>query len=411
MATVSFFCTRCRRLTTFPASRRGAIVYCPRCQQALIVPDIPPSGSDGQDGGNEGNGGGGGNGESWGNRGDGGSRKSDGNEENGAFAATASWSEAGQNEGASLNDERWESANWATPPRRFGATIASHLTPGKERPENWRRVESREATNEQSGANGEFDDASLLARKEVSDAEFLRRLRADAPSPNVAKPPVAPPVIGDATSQTSADASEGGVSKFVWGAVGVLTLGSAFAVGAYWVGDAKNSGGGDATSVKQGVAKDGVFVEGALTYRTANGTSAPDDGAFVFLFPSEERWDAPLALGDVSPQRPTPPGFESVVAELEARGARFAVADFEGRFAFDDLEPGEYRVLLVSRRVADDWGNANVSALKEIERCVVSPRLLLGENRFFWTKRRFDRDAATLEKSFGKAGATFSNVE
>ena len=386
MATVSFFCTRCRRLTTFPASRRGAIVYCPRCQQALIVPDIPAtddgqSGENGQDG------------------------------QDGALEGAASFDEAGQNGSVELSGERKEeSANWEVPARRPGATIASHLTPGKERPENWRRVEAGAASG-WGGTGDESDDASPLTRTEVSDAEFLRRLRSEPKTQVVAKTPVAPPVLWDATSETQGSAGAGGISKFVWGAVGVATLGSAFVVGAFLGGNAKNDGRDDVTSANRSVAKDGVFVEGALTYRTATGTNAPDDGAFVFLFPTDERWSAPLALGDVSPQRPNPPGFENVVADLEARGARFAVADFEGRFAFDDLEPGEYRVLLVSRRVGDDWGNANPVALKEIERCVVGPRLLLGKSRFFWTTRRFDRDAATLEKSFGKAGAPFSNVE
>ncbi|MBP3531438.1 MAG: hypothetical protein J6K25_09725 [Thermoguttaceae bacterium] len=383
MATVSFFCTRCRRLTTFPASRRGAIVYCPRCQQALIVPDIPTSGDDGEDAGNS----------------------EDGRD--GAFAATALEGETGQDKGAPLNDERrGENAEREETPRRVGATIASHLTPGKERPENWRRVEAGDA-NAWSGTNGELDDASLLTRTEVSDAEFLRRLRADAAPQRVAKPLVAPPVLTSPT-ETRESADVWKIPKFVWGAVGVATLGSALVVGAFWSGNAKND---VANGVKQQVVGETVFAEGALTYRTANGANAPDDGAFVFLFPNAERFGAPIALGDVSPQRPNPPGFENVVAELEARGARFAVADFEGRFAFDDLEPGEYRVLIVSRRVGDDWSKANVAALKEIEQFVVSPRLLLGQSRFFWTTRRFDRAAATLEKSLGKAGAPFSNVE
>ncbi|MBP3558610.1 MAG: hypothetical protein J6K20_13040 [Thermoguttaceae bacterium] len=385
MATVSFFCTRCRRLTTFPASRRGAIVYCPRCQQALIVPDIPTSG----DGQNDENG---------------------RDEQDGASASTALFGEIGRCEDVALNgEEKEKNAGCAPSTRRPGATIASHLTPGKERPENWRRVEAG-ASNGGGGTNDEIDDASLLTRTEVSDAEFLRRLRSEPTTQTSVKPPVAPPVLWN-VEETREDAGAWKIPKFLWGAIGGATLGSAFVVGAFWGGNAKNDDGVDATSVNRSVAKETVFVEGALTYRTANGTTAPDDGAFVFLFPTDERWNAPLALGDVSPQRPNPPGFEDVVAELETRGARFAVADFEGRFAFDDLEPGEYCVLLVSRRVGDDWGNANQTALKEIERRVVSPRLLLERNRFFWTTRRFDRDAATLEKSFGKAGAPFSNVD
>lgn len=375
MATISFFCTRCRRLTTFPASRRGAIVYCPRCQQALIAPDIPANGDNAEDGENG---------------------------EESAFAETAAFDEAGRNGDDSTNGERErKSADCEPSTRRSGATIASHLTPGKERPENWRRVETGET-------DGELDDASLLTRTEVSDAEFLRRLRAEPQARPDVPPPVAPPVLWG-VDETQENANAGRIPKWVWGAVGVVALGSAFVVGAFWAENGKNDG--VVNDNKQQVAANGVFVEGALTYRTASGTVAPDDGAFVFFFPSEERLGAPVALGNASPQRPNPPGFENVVADLESRGARFAVADFEGRFAFDDLEPGEYRVLLVSRRVGDDWGKANAAALQEIERCVVSPRLLLGNNRFFWTTRRFDRDAATLEKSFGKAGAPFSNVD
>ena len=378
MGTISFFCTRCRRLTTFPASRRGSIVYCPRCQQALIAPDIPATDDAGEE------------------------EENNGGAQDGAKDAARFWGEIGQTAVGEEKSEE-EGAEFDAPRRRIGATIASHLTPGKERPENWRRVETPEI-------NGEIDAASLLTRTEVSDAEFLRRLRPDAASQNVASPPVAPPVLwGEGEARESANV--GRIPKFVGAAVGAAALGGALAVGVFWADNGRKDGVVGANVDKQRVVKDGVFVEGALTFRNASGENAPDEGAFVFLFPNDERFDAPIALGDVSPQRFTSQSFENVVADLEARGARFAVADFEGRFAFDELAPGEYRVLLVSRSVGDDWRNANVAALKEIERFVVSPRLLLGQSRFFWTTRRFDAESATFEKSFGKAGAPFSNVE
>ena len=397
MATVSFFCTRCRRLTTFPASRRGAVVYCPRCQQALIVPDIPAVGGDGEEEPS---------GDAWGNGG------TWGNSEIEEIAGKSGLGEIGGNDAEIRNGEeraRGVELNGGSA-RRVGATIASHLSPEKKRPENWRRLETEDA-NGWNGAKDEDDAVSFWAQAEVSDAEFLRRLRSEEETQSEVEPEFARYVGRNAASEAQEDADGGGIPKLVWAALGVAMLGSAFVFGAFWGGKAKNGEQKDATDVGKQVAKETVFVEGALTHRTASGANAPDDGAFVFLFPTDERWDAPIALGDVSPQRPNSPGFETVVAELEARGARFAVADFEGRFAFDDLEPGEYRVLLVSRRVGDDWRKANPAALKEIERCVVSPRLLLGRSRFFWTTRRFDRDAATLEKSFGKAGAPFSNVE
>ena len=268
MATVSFFCTRCRRLTTFPASRRGAIVYCPRCQQALIAPDIPTT-EDGEEGENE------------------------EFAQDGALATIASLGGTGENDAVPLSgEEERKEAAWEAPTRRFGATIASHLTPGKERSENWRRVEAG-ASN---GTSGELDDASLLTRTEVSDAEFLRRLRSEPQAQSVAQPPLAPPVLLD-VAQTQKNAETGRILKLVWGGVGVAALGSAFVVGAFWAGNAKRDGVVNPDAER--VAKGGVFVEGALTYRTANGTNAPDDGAFVFLFPSEERFGAPIALGDV----------------------------------------------------------------------------------------------------------------
>ena len=248
----------------------------------------------------------------------------------------------------------------------------------------------------------EVEPEPRWTKVEVSDAEFLRRLREDAKTRRVEITTVAPPVLCEKKTETREGANDAAIWKFVWPTVVALTLGSACVVGSFWMEKEEKADERVLTSEKQDVASRGFFAEGALTYRTASGATAPDEGAFVFLLPSEKRFGAPIALGDVSPQRPTPPGFESVVADLEARGARFAVAD---------LEPGEYRVLLVSRCVGDDWGKANPAALKEIGRYVVSPRLLLGQSRFFWTTRRFDRDAATLEKSFGKAGAPFSNVE
>ncbi len=367
MATISFFCTRCRRLTAFSASLRGGLVYCPRCQQALIVPDLPADGGEDE-----------------------------------AAEATA-FDGFGEKTNDSVNEangeKRGDEAEFNAPSRRVGATIASHLAPKKTRPENWRRLEQA-PENER-----DWDDAASLFKTEVSDAEFLSRLRAEPEKRSVA-PPVAPPVLDASAFGASVEPDGSGVLKAIGGICGALAV----AVGAFVFVGGKN-GEDVASPVEKSVAAERIFVEGALTYRTPGGSLAPDEGAFVFLFPSEERFGAPLALGDVSPQRPNPPGFADVVAELEKRGARFATTDFEGRFAFDDLEPGEYRVLLVSRSVADDWKNANSSALKEIERFVAGPRLLLGGRRFYWTTRRFDRSATTFEKSFGKAGAPFANVE
>lgn len=383
MATISFFCTRCRRLTTFSASLRGGLVYCPNCQQALIVPDIPVVGDD----------------EETAESGGGAARPAadERTEKNGRSWANGINKTDGIN-GEISGDRDAFAAEFDAAPRRCGATIASHLAPNKKRPESWRRIER------EPDPVDVLDGASTPS-PEVSDAEFLRRLRAEPPVP---PSPPAPPILDASAFGVENASRRSGVPKAIWGTVVALALGVAFVVG--WEASGKKRGD-DASGVENNVAAESIFVEGALTYRTPGGSPAPDEGAFVFLFPTDGRFGAPLALGDVSPRRPDPPGFADVVAELEARGGRFATTDFEGRFAFDELEAGEYRVLLVSGRVADDFANANPSALKEIERFVVGPRLLLGENRFFWTTRRFDRSTSTFEKSFGKAGAPFANVE
>lgn len=39
---IDFFCTRCRRFLHYPDKTAGAVINCPYCQQALIVPTIDP---------------------------------------------------------------------------------------------------------------------------------------------------------------------------------------------------------------------------------------------------------------------------------------------------------------------------------------------------------------------------------
>ncbi|MBR4835269.1 MAG: carboxypeptidase regulatory-like domain-containing protein [Thermoguttaceae bacterium] len=376
MATISFFCARCRRLASFSASLRGEVVACPYCRQALIVPDVPAVDDESEEPARETE------------------RDGETGEKTNDAAVGAAWA---------IREKRAGEAEFDVSARSVGATIVSHLASNKTRPENWRRVE-----REQEKARVWNDTASLV-EPEVSDAEFLRRLRAE-PQKRAVAPPVAPPILDASAFGCAETASVSGASKAIWGAGGALAIVVAVAVGAFFFGGGKNEEDG-VSSFEQSVAREAVFVEGALTYRTPGGSLAADEGAFVFFFPNAERFGAPIAMGDVSPQRPNSPGFADVVAELEKRGARFATTDFEGRFAFDDLEAGEYRVLLVSRRVGDDWANANPKALKEIERFVVGPRLLLGESRFYWTTRRFDGSSTTFEKSFGKAGAPFANVD
>lgn len=367
-AAVAFYCTRCRKLLRFSASSRGTLVFCPHCQQKIIVPDLETQRERGDVKSNVVN-----------------DLKSVANE----LAKTPK-----------IVAARTEAAGQSA---LEGVPVASHLTPGPNRRKKTRRV--------LLGSTAEISTCSERTEPvaaPLSDADFARLTSAE-PRRVVAENCVAPPIADVDAYRRDAlrfieeerEALRNKKLRVIVAAVGVLVVG----VGAFLFLQTSFFGNrSDKTTSNATVAAEPLPVDGRLTYRTASGRTEGDEGAFVFVFPVDGEFGESLTLGNASPERGTPPDFDEFVAKLEARGGRFAVADFDGRFTISAPGPGEYDVLLVSRGVADAPNDADKAALEEISRYLFLPeQKLLAKRRFIWKRVRFARDAAVVEEDFGKS--------
>ncbi len=365
---VAFYCTRCRKLLRFSASSRGTLVFCPHCQQKIIVPEL----------------------ETRRERGD-----------------------AKSNVANNLNAVATELAKTpkivAARPEASGQSaldgvpVASHLAPGPNRRKKTRRV--------LPGATAEIptrSERTELVAAPLSDADFAR-LTSGEPRRVVAENCVAPPVADVDAYRRDAlrfiDEERDALRKKRLRVIVALAtaflvgVGASFSLKTTFFGNRFNETTSNASS-----AAEPLPVDGRLTYRTASGRTEGDEGAFVFVFPIDGDFGESLTLGNAAPERGTPPDFDEFVAKLEERGARFAVADFDGRFTISAPGPGEYDVLLVSRGVADSPDDADGAALEEISRYLFLPeQKLLAKRRFVWKRFRFDRDSAVVEEDFGKS--------
>jgi len=373
MGNVSFYCTRCRRLTKFPDVCRETIVRCPHCQQALIVPSIPADGE---------------------------------------FVSKPSVSNAPvpppyADELPSSDAQGYYAYN-ATD---SGVLVHSHLSREKSRrivpiagapSSQW----SQNLFGEEPQAPSDFNSSVFHTPADVSDAEFMTRLREETFDVPSVEAPVPPPLASDyyesfdqKTTKEESHVESGRLQRvaILAAALSTVVLSVVIGVLAYRAGRLNAI---DPTLA----ASEPIAVEGRVVYRDKSGRDEGDEGALLFFFPANRVFDKPLIPSGLSPQDADPSENEDFLTELSKAGGYFGTVGFDGYFSLEIAEPGDYRFLVVSKHVEDSVDSADKRTLGEISKYLFLPeRKLLARNRFLWSTETINERSSAIEKNFGKS--------
>jgi len=370
MGNVSFYCTRCRHLTKFPDSCRESIVRCPFCQQALIVPSIP---SDGEYG----------------------------SKERTPVPAPC------PHEVSESDAPGYYAFNAVD----SGVLVRSHLSPDKSRrivpnADEPNSIRSVDVGGETVPVPSESESSIFSLPSDVSDAEFIRRLHDDEPKTSPIRPAVPPPFVPEsngAYSQTPfLQESDGKSTRFQYAVISIavlLTVLLSVVIGIF----SYRAGRSNAINPTL-AAPEPITVEGRVVYRDALGRDEGDEGALLFFFPTDVVFDKPLIASGLSPQNAETDGLEEFFDELRKKGGYYATAGFDGYFSLEIAEPGDYRLLVVSKHIEDSVDVDDQERIAEISKYLFLPeRKLLARNRFLWSTETIDKGLGAIEKDFGKS--------
>ena len=122
-------------------------------------------------------------------------------------------------------------------------------------------------------------------------------------------------------------------------------------------------------------------VTGRITYKSADGTSQPDRGARVLVFPLEKSADVKLSVVGFRPAD-TEADAKVASASLKALGGALASADDDGRFRAD-VPAGAYQILVLSHfQSRDEQDPVDPAVRKLIALYFDKPDDLLGRIQF-----------------------------
>ncbi|HUT90415.1 MAG TPA: hypothetical protein VMY37_13015 [Thermoguttaceae bacterium] len=156
-------------------------------------------------------------------------------------------------------------------------------------------------------------------------------------------------------------------------------------------------------------AAERVLVEGKLYYDAEPGKVAPDVGAVILALPAERLPEATLPIQGLRPVDPPPSPESESVREIENLGGAYERADDSGTFRIVLPEPGQYRVLLISRQT----GRAPETDVDELDLSQISRYFhhaadLVGPYKYRWTLEEINADGASIQRNFGRDGEKLS---
>ncbi len=245
--------------------------------------------------------------------------------------------------------------------------------------------------------NDEADESIFVQAPDLSDDEFIERLRQDSSSYPCAGAFISPPVYVPEEEKTPWTERVDLIKFGIWIGAAVVLI-RLTTMTSYEILRLTNPQYFSA-SLKE---PDPVPVEGAVVYKTSGGRLEGDEGAFVFLFPTEPAFEKPLVTYGAAPNGKTPLQFNDFLTELEANGGYFERAGFDGFFDVEVKTPGVYRVLVVSFNVEDDVARVDDKILREIGVYLFHPEEMLSRNRFLWTTKRIEGARVELEFNVGR---------
>lgn len=161
-------------------------------------------------------------------------------------------------------------------------------------------------------------------------------------------------------------------------ALGVVAL-VAFALGML----AGGSGTGGAADGRG--APGAADVRGTIEYRTSGGTTFPDGGAVVIVFPQEVRPEAEERVAAAGLRPADPPMGPASELRLKQMGALWTRTDPQGTLRATVPRGGKYFVLVISHHGVRGKNREPARAdLAAMGRYVDAPDELLGDRRYRW---------------------------
>lgn len=361
---ITFYCMRCGKLITFPSRLVGATAFCPHCQQGLVVPKFDPIPSP----------------------------ASFLNE-----PEPSSMERPVEEASSDSYDQRHDLDSDDGRSRNSVVLIRSFLHPGRSQRLDVGRSLNLDWRRRKTKSNEELDESVFVQAPDLSDDEFIERLRTEAPSYPTARAYVQPPVHIPEKEKTPWRERVNFTKLGIWSGVIVLFI-SLTALTSFGFVRLVSPRFLD-VSIQ---APEPVQVDGQILYKTAGGQYEGDEGAFVFLFPTARPFESPLVTHGASPNKKLPLRFDKFLEELDAKGGYFERAGFEGFFDVEVKEPGVYKVLAVSFHVDDDVALADEETLGEIGKYLFKPEEMLERNRFLWTTKKIEGERALLELNVGR---------
>lgn len=386
---VHFYCTRCRHLLKYPQSKSGMVIYCPFCQQAIIVPTLLFS-------------------------------KNDSDFDNDLQERSA---ESGLEIDQKDSNNRWAISNHLTPKINLVSSLSS-LDFEEERLEktsenlidqsnnaffeDQNRIESAESSALSSKESQVVKNGALkmtpIKAKSLTDQEFWHFLHSTPTDPLYK-----PPVVSSSTEEKellserkSSDIRNSNywnekLNQFLMIAVIIVAIIGLGTLGKIIFGQYYRKAKPD---LNQAMTSE-IFVDGRLTYNDAKQRLQGDEGSIVFLIPENFPQEIQLVLGELSARQPDSVLPKESERKLRENGGYFARADANGYFDFVISKAGKYKLFLISAHLPLQ-NIVNEEKLQELNRFFYRPdRSLLKNSRFIWDDWQLDENNRYIEYSFG----------
>ncbi|MDO5552750.1 MAG: LSD1-type zinc finger protein [Planctomycetia bacterium] len=407
---IAFFCTRCRTLLQYPDGSVGSVIYCPRCQQAVIVPGIlqtdledgvlPPEVNAGQEDAED---------------------VLPGVNELGAGSVLpGSESDEEKSPPSDATQELPTGAIYGLESEGdndFSVPMISHLTA---------RASAKVDTSQPP------DDPFVV--QQIADDEFLNRVemssgvKAAPVAPQMPGTgeiqgglfalPIPPPVVGEEDgSESEEDEEEHDLEGEERPARRLIPMPILIILGCAAVMFAAASGIWLFHELRGGaqvtpVASRPVPIDGQVVYANDRNPTLPDEGSVVLVLPQEVPEGGPLVLGNLVPGNITDSDLRRAREKLVPAGGAIAMVDANGLFDLTVTRPGPYHVLIVSGNVYQK-GDSGLDALKQdVSQFLFQPGdTLLSARAFFWEVRELDHKNYHLQYSFGSKDGKFPSAQ
>lgn len=145
-----------------------------------------------------------------------------------------------------------------------------------------------------------------------------------------------------------------------------------------------------------------VPLDGYVLYSLSPGHSMPDDGAIVIALPAGKTPDKKLSVRGLRPGDGDDFSAVPAVDDLRTLGGAIARADDHGQFQLIVRQPGDFSILIVSRRVKRPSSRPIASSdQEELARVFASPGELIGGQRYALLSRRLSGTPKPYTHEFG----------